>query len=73
MAKQPEAIRHDGVISNKAVLGIHAESQRDVPGLWIIQTTWGQVLAHGVQRATGSLSKPQWRNASTIGTDVRAC
>ncbi|MBB2927229.1 hypothetical protein FHX59_001642 [Paraburkholderia silvatlantica] len=38
MAKRPEAIRDDGVISNKAVLGIHAESQRDMPGLWIIQT-----------------------------------
>jgi putative transposase len=46
-------IRGDGVVSNKAVylaLGIQADGQRDVLGLWIEQTEGGEVLAEGVQR-----------------------
>ncbi len=46
-------IRDDGVVSNKTVylaLGIQADGQRDVLGLWIEQTEGGQVLAQGVQR-----------------------
>src|SRR5690606_20601994 len=47
-------IRSDGVVSNKAVylaLGIQADGQRDVLGLWIEQTEGAKVLAQGLQRA----------------------